>query len=52
MLKNEKKEDFEKYCMNCGSTELELFQGGIMGWQFKCKKCGWIGTPSEKKVLK
>lgn len=45
-------EEFEKICLNCGSTDLELYQGGIMGFQYKCKKCGWIGNPLEKKVLK
>ncbi|HIH21866.1 MAG: hypothetical protein J4478_04795 [Candidatus Diapherotrites archaeon] len=46
-----RKESFEKACPNCNSTELELYQGGIMGWQYKCRKCGWIGLPLEKKTL-
>ena len=45
-----KKEVFEKVCMNCKSNELELYQGGTLGWQYKCKKCNWIGIPLEKKV--
>jgi len=45
-------EKFEKFCPECGSTDLELYQGGIMGAIFKCKKCGYTGPVMEKKSLK
>ncbi|MDO8647531.1 MAG: hypothetical protein Q7R70_03890 [Candidatus Diapherotrites archaeon] len=51
-MKKQESEDFEKFCPNCSSTDLELYQGGIMGRMFKCKKCGYIGPVMEKKVLK
>lgn len=47
-----KKEEFEKFCPDCNSAELEFYAGGHLGWQMKCKKCSWIGLPFERKVEK
>lgn len=46
------KEKFEKFCPNCGSTDLELYMGGHMGEIFQCWKCKYVGPVMERKVLR
>ena len=31
-------------CPQCGSTELYLETGGVMGDIYRCKKCTYIGN--------
>ncbi|MFH1588812.1 MAG: hypothetical protein ABIA76_05750 [Candidatus Diapherotrites archaeon] len=37
----------QRFCPRCGSTELEEFMGMQAGYQFKCRKCGFVGVPME-----
>lgn len=44
-----------KTCPQCGSTEINLYMGGITGSQYKCKRCDYLGsvileTETEKKT--
>ncbi|MBI5553231.1 MAG: hypothetical protein HY917_00655 [Candidatus Diapherotrites archaeon] len=37
----------ERLCAQCGSVDLEPYMGQVMGWQFKCRSCGFVGIPLE-----
>jgi uncharacterized Zn finger protein len=39
-----------KTCPSCGSSEIELFAGGITG-AYRCKKCGYVGSLIVEKEL-
>ena len=39
-----------KFCPQCGSEDIALVAGGIMG-TFMCKNCGYNGIMPEKEVL-
>ncbi len=39
-----------KFCPQCGSEDIALVAGGIMG-TFMCKNCGYNGIMPEKEIL-
>lgn len=33
-----------RLCPQCGSKDIYLYMGGVMGIQYKCKVCGYLGS--------
>ena len=33
-----------KTCPQCGSADINLYMGGNLGMQYKCRTCGYIGA--------
>lgn len=40
-----------KICPNCRSDQIIFYMGGILGIQYKCKNCGYIGALIIEKEL-
>lgn len=40
-----------KICPNCKSDNIVLYMGGILGVQYECKNCGYIGPLVIEKEL-
>jgi len=39
-----------KICPNCGSEDVYMVAGGIIG-SWMCKKCGYTGSVFEKEII-
>lgn len=31
-------------CPECGSVDIQPYMGAVLGMQYKCKTCGYIGA--------
>ena len=40
----------QKFCPNCGSSEVEMVAGGTTG-NWMCRECGYMGTVFEKEIF-
>lgn len=40
-----------KICPICGSADIILWMGGELGFQYKCKKCDYIGPITLEKEI-
>ena len=39
-----------KFCPQCGSEEVALEAGGVVG-KWKCKRCGYVGVFPERELV-
>ena len=50
-MKKSKKKIKVRICPICGSSNLILWMGGELGFQYKCKKCDYIGPITIEKDI-